>query len=258
MGLGDSLIATGMAKGAKARGKRIAFGDGNKISWDHNDNIVFRNNPNIATPGSECSNDIEWMSYHRGSRIYNYHDRTNNKWVWNYKFKIKPGEMFFNDEELSFAEKVGKGFILVEPYVPAQKVSAPNKTWPLNRYEDVVTLLNEKGYDVRHFSYDNRKFNGASAIKTPTYRHALAVLAQAALYIGPEGGLHHGAAAVEIPAVVIFGGWVPPKVTGYDGHINLTGGAENFCGLLAPCDHCKQAMERISVEEVFNSAMSLI
>jgi hypothetical protein len=31
MGYGDELMATGMARGAAARGKRVAFGDGQRI-----------------------------------------------------------------------------------------------------------------------------------------------------------------------------------------------------------------------------------
>ena len=35
MGYGDQLMATGMARGARERGKRIAFGEGGRLWWDH-------------------------------------------------------------------------------------------------------------------------------------------------------------------------------------------------------------------------------
>jgi ADP-heptose:LPS heptosyltransferase len=97
------------------------------------------------------------------------------------------------------------------------------------------------------------KIAGAKLARTPTFRHAMAVLARASLYIGPEGGLHHAAAAVGIPAVVIFGGFIPPSVTGYATHINLTGGAA-ACGSLKPCEHCKAYMDVISVADVMGAA----
>jgi ADP-heptose:LPS heptosyltransferase len=83
-------------------------------------------------------------------------------------------------------------------------------------------------------------------------------LARAKLYIGAEGGLHHAAAALGVPAVVLFGGFIPPLVTGYETHINLTGGAQEACGSLKPCDHCRKAMDAISVEEVAAAARTII
>jgi hypothetical protein len=48
---------------------------------------------------------------------------------------------------------------------------------------------------------------------------------------------------------VLFGGFIPPQVTGYDLHTNLTGGAE-ACGHVEPCKHCQRAMANISVDQV--------
>jgi hypothetical protein len=80
-------------------------------------------------------------------------------------------------------------------------------------------------------------------------------MSRAALYIGGEGGLHHGAAAVGVGGVVLFGGFIPPEVTGYATHANLTGGAE-ACGSLDPCRHCAAAMQAIGVDEVLEHAMA--
>jgi hypothetical protein len=53
-------MATGLARGAAKRGKKIAFGDGRKIIWDKNSEPVFRNNSNVARLGKGRSN-IEWI-----------------------------------------------------------------------------------------------------------------------------------------------------------------------------------------------------
>lgn len=262
MGLGDNLMATGMAKGAAARGKRIAFGNGSNIIWDHNSEQIFRGNPNIASPGSEHDCDIEWIPFYKGNRIYNKHDHINERWIWNYQFKAQPGEMFFSDEELSFVMKATRNFnekfVIIEPNVPSYKGCAPNKTWPLYNYTHIAQLLKQKGFDVRQFSHHGDSIPGVNKIKTPSFRHALAVLSKAALYIGPEGGLHHGAAAVGIPAVVIFGGFIPPQVTGYDSHINLTGESKQACGSLTTCPHCAEAMKTIKIKHVYSAAKDLL
>jgi hypothetical protein len=252
MGYGDQLMATGMARGARARGKRIAFGDGQKILWDHHSAQIFRGNPNIAEPGSEGETDLEWIPFYRGNRIYNR--QAGDRWIWNPDFRAIPGDVHFDEQEAAFARHFGSGFVVIEPNVPEFKTVAPNKQWPVARYREVAMRVMADGLRVVQFDHGGAvKIAGARLVRSPTFRHGMAVLANAALYIGAEGGLHHAAAAVGIPAVVLFGGFIPPQVTGYDTHTNLTGGAE-ACGSLKACEHCKRAMEAISVSDVMEAA----
>jgi hypothetical protein len=55
--------------------------------------------------------------------------------------------------------------------------------------------------------------------------------------------------------VVLFGGFIPPQVTGYPTHTNLTAGSA-ACGKLQSCSHCRAAMDAISVEKVMKSALA--
>lgn len=254
-------MATGLARGAAARGKRIAFGDGRRIRWDSNSALIFKGNPNIAPPGSERHRNIEWIRFYKGdpgSRIYNEHK--GDRWVWRPdRFKASPGEIFFTAGEIAFASRMPPGFIVIEPNVPPQKPHGVNKQWPIERFQTVADEFKSAGYLVIQFNYPRAKYRlrNATIIQTPTFRHALAVLARARLAILPEGGLHHGAAAVGVKAVVIFGGFIPPAVTGYDTHINLTGGAD-ACGSLKPCAHCTAAMDAITVAEVLKAANGIL
>jgi hypothetical protein len=266
VGFGDEILASGMARGAKARGKRIAFGNGKQIVFSPWSEQMFRYNPNIAHPGDEGANDIEWISHHKGNRLYNSISPDRTRWIWNMDFRPTPGEIFFNNDELRFAESVGSEFVIIEPNVPRHKSVASNKDWGANKYRAVADELVTAGHRVIQFSYPTAKGTCATAFQlmAPTFRHALAVLGRAALYIGPEGGLHHGAAAEKrmrdgtlyasaTPAVVLFGGFIPSSVTGYDMHANLTGGTA-ACGKLRACRHCRDAMNAISVEKVLRTA----
>jgi hypothetical protein len=256
LGYGDEIMATGMARGAKSRGKRIAFGDGQRIIYSPWSEMIFRGNPNIARPGQEGASDLEWIAHHKGNRLYNSISPDKRRWIWNLRFRPTPGEMFFTEDELRFAAGLAPGFVLVEPNVPWKKTCAPNKDWGATRYARVALELQKQGHRIVQFGYAgaSHRLTYAKHVMPPTFRHALAVLARAALYIGPEGGLHHGAAAVGIPAVVLFGGFIPPQVTGYDTHTNLTGGAI-ACGKLKRCDHCINAMNGISVDQVVTHAV---
>jgi hypothetical protein len=244
-------MATALSKGAAARGKRIAFGDKIKIRWDQHCPPIFQGNPNIAPPGTELSPDIEWIPFYKSNRLYNRQD--GNRWVWNYEFHASPGEMFFTEPELRAAKRAGKSFILIEANVPRWKSASVNKDWGHDKYQAVADTLRRQGHEIVQLSYGSAGLSGGKTIKTASFRDALAILRRAALYIGPEGGLHHGAAAVGVPGVVLFGGFIPPSVTGYDSHTNLTGGAE-ACGSLQRCQHCVDAMARISVDEVLSAA----
>lgn len=268
-------MATGIARGARDRGKRVAFGDESirKIRWDQHSEVVFRFNPNIAPPGSERSRDMEWVRYFKGgkgTRVYN--EQIGDRWRWRPdRWKAKPGEIYLTDAELEVGRKGGEGFILIEPNVPHWKSVAPNKQWPVNRFDDLATEFINAGYRVVQFGHKDSKHRLRQGEYVPVsdFRVALATLMHARLAVLPEGGMHHGAAARVVsvrtgrimrefvPAVVLFGGFIPPSVTGYDFHANLTGGAE-ACGNFKRCQHCVDAMNAISVDDALKAADGLL
>jgi ADP-heptose:LPS heptosyltransferase len=252
MGWGDELVASGLARGAHEKGRRIAFGFGGQIRWTPQAHEIFRNNPNVAPPGSEGAPDLQWIAHCAGSRLNTSGIVDRSRWRW-LPFKPPPGEVFFDDEELEFGSSHGGGFVVIEPRVKPQW---PNKQWPQDRYRAIAMKLAKRGLRVVQFSGMGRPIdNCGQVIFTPTFRKALAVLAHAALYIGAEGGLHHGAAAVGTKAVVIFGGWPDPQSSGYESHRNLAA-IDAGCGTIKPCHHCRAAMERITVAHVLDAAMA--
>jgi hypothetical protein len=249
VGFGDEIMATGLAKSVP-EGKQAAFGDGKRIIWGPWSEQIFRHNRRIARPGSEGSPDLEWIDHYKGHRKYN--QLGSRCWVWNYSFRATPGEIIFNGEPTA-----GEGFIYIEPNVPWHKSVAVNKDWGLKNYQAVAERLLKDGHDVVQSHYGQGRLKGVRVVKTPTFRDALSVMSQARAALVPEGGMHHAAAALGIPAVVIFGGFIPPAVVGYNGHINLTGGAE-ACGSLNRCQHCLDAMKKISVEEVYQATVGFM
>jgi len=252
MGWGDELVASGLARGARERGERIAFGFGGKIRWTPQAHEIFKNNPNVAPPGSEGAKDLRWIRHCAGARLNTSGIMASRgRWRW-LPFRPPPGEIFFSDEELAFGEAHLGGFVVLEARVKPQY---PNKQWPQDRYREVAAQLQKRGLRVVQFAGAARPVDGCGdVIVTPTFRKALALLSRASLYVGAEGGLHHGSAAVGTKAVVIFGGWPDPKSSGYDSHRNLAA-PDAGCGSIAPCAHCRNAMGRITVEEVVNAAM---
>lgn len=257
MGWGDELIAAGLARGAAARGKRIAFGDGRRQIWSAQSFELFRGNPNIAPLGSESASEVEWVAHYRGHRLYG--EAKGNRWVFR-DFVCPPGEVFLTKEEKAFAlARIWNGdpIAIVEPRVkPIGACQGANKQWGTPKYQELASRLPAATgcHPVQLLPVGvTPKLADVDAIETPSFRHALAVLGLAALYIGPEGGMHHGAAAMGTPAVVIFGGFNTPRSTGYAWHENIAVGEP--CGSIEACWHCRAAMDSISVDRVLQGAM---
>ncbi len=254
MGYGDNIMATGLAKGAKQRAKRIAFGRSYSrcLIWDHQSELIFKNNPNIAFPGTELETDVEWIEFYRGKRDYN--TQVGNRWKWNYNWKPTPGEFYFDEQELWIAkERARQGAIIIEPNILHWKLSAKNKDWGWHKWNQLGKILIRENFPVYQFKYEGAKqLDWVPQIETRDIRQAAAMLQRAALLVTAEGGLHHAAAAVGTKAVVIFGGFIPPQVTGYDSHVNVVG-SDTFCGSLAPCEHCRVALEAITVHQILET-----
>lgn len=257
-------MASGLARGLAAKGKRAAFGDGTRIVWSRASYEVFRNNPNVAEPGQERAGDLVWIKHYSGHRPYLAGIADGRRrWLFRHGTLDVPGELFLDEKEIDIAKhRVPKQpFVVVEPNTAAFKAQRSNKQWPHERYQEISAMLTRAGWSVVQVRYPppygpGAKLDGAREIGTRTFREACAILARAALYVGPEGGMHHAAAALGVPAVVIFGGFIAPSVTGYSWHENLyVPGPESPCGRLDPCQHCQRAMLSISTQLVFECAM---
>lgn len=253
MAYGDAIMATSLVRGLHAQGNLAAFGDGKIIKWTGYCEDVFQNNPNIARPGAEGQSNLVWFPHYKKNLTYCRYDGNARKYIWNYDFKVEPGEVFFAERALPPADR----FIVIEPNVAWQRSVHCNKDWGEVRYEQLAKALMEAGYLIVQCIHGNskRKIAGAYRMSTSSFHQAIGIMSQASLIIAPEGANHHAAAAVGVPAIVLWGGWSPPQTMGYDNHINLTGGVTEACGNTSPCSHCRRAFNNISVEEVYQAAI---
>lgn len=238
MGWGDDLITTAIVKKAKAKSdKDICVGDGREIFWSE----IFENNPKIS---KKITKNCVWVNSYKGRRPY-IKDCLPDKVVWNEDFRVSPGEIFFRPEELRWKEK---DFIYIEPNVKAGWCK--NKDWGFDKWKQVVRALP----NLRFIQGQGERL--VEQKDTQTFRDACALLAKASLFVGTDGGLHHAAAALGIPAVVVWGGFISPKILGYDTHINLHTGTHS-CGIRKDCKHCSDALNKITVEMVINAIHSI-
>jgi ADP-heptose:LPS heptosyltransferase len=267
MGYGDAIMATALARGFHKQGKLAAFfapaENQRKIKWTGYCEDIFANNPNIARPGAERNGNLVWFPHYKKQFPYCKYDGARRKYIWSEHFKAQAGEFFFSAEEKEAAQEtvtryVGGPFIAIEPNLAWQRQVNVNKDWGEGKYEALAKALLAHGLTLVQFIHGNsrRRIAGALQVPSPLFRQAAAIMAHARLIIAPEGANHHAAAALGVPAVIVWGDWSPAERMGYAGQVKLTGKQPpQACGHTFNCEHCRQAMNSIAVDEVYQAAL---
>jgi ADP-heptose:LPS heptosyltransferase len=135
-----------------------------------------------------------------------------------------------------------------------------NKDWGRDKWQVLADILALDGHKlVQIGSIETRPLKGVRLIVTPTFREGAAVLSRAVAAVLPEGGLHHAAAVVNVPAVVLFGGAIDPQATGYDSHVNLADdGPLSPCGIWRYCPHCAEIWRKLQPETVASALRAML
>lgn len=244
-------MASGAARVAQRtdpRKCRVTYA-GKPAKWSE----VWNANPRIARlsevgdfqdlPGRDMAN---MRPYHTG--------KTPERWSYNLDFRPEVGELYFTNAERSFAAQY-RPQIVVEPHI--KPGASPNKQWP--HWHKFARIATDAGYELTQLGASGtRALRGARMIVTPTFKLACAVLARARAVVTHEGGLHHAAAALGVPGVVIFGHFTPVELTGYAIHRNLGVSLGEACGMRVPCTHCAAAMKAITPEAVFRNLTEVL
>ncbi len=222
MGLGDDILAAGQAK---LLGYPVQIGDGVATCMR---NPLYKYIPYISKHAKDWFIDYggnrgyikEVIRYGSGERI-----------VFNMDYKAEPA--------LIELEPIENDYVIIEPHI--KPGAPPGKQWPY--YQSVV-----RGCDYRFLQFNSDSL-GVESVVTSIVT-AARYIAGCKCYIGTEGFLHHLAAAFNKPAVVLFGAYSHPKVTGYDFHTNIWRDVPKELG-----ERCKKgrAMATIPPEEVIEA-----
>lgn len=249
MGWGDELMVTGQVRErqvADPRKVRIVY---ERPRWHE----AWDFNPRIARP--EERGDFQVLQPRDGYKRPYIAEKHDDRWVWR-PWAPPRGELYLT----RFERKYGAGFpdrIILEPQL--KRGASPNKDWGHARWVALAELCKRAGLPIAQLGPQNKGLlPGAEFIVTPTMRYAAAVLDNAAAAVLPEGGMHHVCAAVKTPAVVIFGGYIAPAVTGYDDQVSIFTGGGLGCGMRTECAHCRQAMAAIEPADVFKKLEELL
>lgn len=238
MGLGDWIMATAQAREQNLKYKlRVVFTNGNRQFYERE---VFKGNPRIARELRQNERYVAIPNF-PGCRPY-IKGYGEGRFIWDEAFKATPGELYLDPWE-----SLRTPYILIEPGVKGQEQQ--NKDWGWDNWLEVV----KAPYPFLQVGAKGKKLLPGVPFMETTFRQALSVLAGASLLVTTDGALHHAAAALGVPAVVIWGGFTSPRNLGYDVHKNLWVGTEP-CGLWKyPCQHCRDALNAITPQNVIDA-----
>ena len=256
MGFGDEIMATADARRLKRAdpSAAIVIGDGAREVWSDEAAQVFAGNPHVsrlADVGRGAR--VVWLRNYYGCRPYLDYPRGEPGVRQAFApYRATPGELYFTADERAAAATTaaavcrdGRPVVSIEPHV----IVGANKDWGLPRWQALVDALRDDVVFVQP-SYGKALLDGVRGIPS-TFRGHAAVLAACDAHVGPEGGLHHAAAAVGCPAVVLFGGRISPRLTGYATHENLFVDVPGSpCGMIEACEHCRSCLASIAVDAV--------
>ncbi len=273
MGYGDDIMITAHATNLKKKfpERQIVIGNIKKKEAYHS--VVYDNNPNIA----DCRNvdlkkPIHIIDYHEGNRPYIDYKKSlsSKKYIWNKNFKPTPGELYFTKDENTNADEVidkahkfwqknhkqkAKKIIFVETSSTKiddyqYSIKHKNKDWGHSNWINLINQIKDKYLIIQSVHEKSTKIDGVYSDLKINFRLACAVINKCDLYVGPEGGFGHVAAALKKNAVIYFGGWISPNVIGYDSHYNIYyDHKDSPCGEFRKlCSHCEKARKNIKVD----------
>lgn len=250
MGIGDEIMMGGEARrraAGTARRYRMLDKRG-QPRW----HFVWEGNPHVARPGQPFDGEIGYVD---GRRPYLAEVRPDR-----YRFREyqpAPGILDLSGRDPA-ASALAEGAVVFNPCI---KPRAPvNKAWPRAAWEALVAARPGIRW-VQLCQPGDAVIAGAVALETPHFLDAALAIRRAACLICHEGALHHAAAAVGTPAIVIRGGFISPRVTGYDGQVDFYVEHREHplgCGWRVPCRHCRDAMASITPDNVGHALMETL
>lgn len=261
MGWGDDIMSTAWARRAKQKDPdALVFlgAEGKRIEWTE----VFEGNPNIAHPKQlKALKPKVFVPHYTGNRPYIKGTSEDGRIIYASDHRTEKGDIFLQPAEIEWARQelvraIGRhdGFILIEPHVKG--TFAGNKAWLWDRWREVAEKV--QAPIIQTGSINRPLLPKAQLIETKTIRQAFAVLSLAACVVVTDGALHHAAAALDVPAVVLWGARTNPLILGYPDQSNLWTGQGDGCGAMLECKHCIDGMNAITVDMVLSAIEGIL
>ena len=262
MGYGDEIMATAQARdiydreGLARKGRQIVIvGRRRRPRWHH----LWTGNPIIAHVTGAAPIDLtRYRPVRNAPGARPYVEASAERFVYHEDWRVpRAGELYCVPSPPRVVVNICSSRPFIVLGADLKSGASSNKRWPGEHFSDLTKRLTAAGLAVVQLlppsAAERDAVPGALLFRSPSFVFACSVLRAAGAYVGHEGGLHHAAAALGRPAVVIYGSMVSPHTTGYDAHRNLYRPHRSdgrACGARVECQPCQAAMRSITAAEV--------
>ena len=196
-----------------------------------------------------------------------------NRIIWKKERVAEVGDLYTKKEEEKFAEdsinaifehwkiknkKLPRGLIFLSDIAKRNIIlnnkiinyeHYVNKEWGRNKWEEFIKIISKDYILVKTTNSKDKIVEGLYSIICD-FRTNYAIMKKCDFYIGNEGGLSHLWAITRKRAIVFFGHWIPPHVTGYPFHLNLSKNTNDHCGSLTKCKTCMNFFKDLEPEYI--------
>lgn len=247
MGLGDEIMALGVAERLyEQTGKPVRIECALGTVRHH---LIWEGNPAYSKTASQAI--VDGGGYR--PYIESWKGRKAN---FNLDYAARAGKIYIPESARASAPQLKPPYAIVAPFLKSG--ASPNKDWGAARWEQVIRNFPVPVYQLCPDA-KTQAIPGAVAVQTPDLYSALVCIEGAAVVMAAEGGTHHMAASLGVPAVVVFGSFVPPQVTGYEFHHNIAVDTEHgYCGNWEPCTACAESLAEITPAQVRRAALLIL
>ena len=171
-------------------------------------------------------------------------------------------ELYFRDDEEKKVNEILKKmhgpFITIEPQ--SNDEYCVNKKYPFAKWQDIVFDLQKKGVTIVQIGQSTNDHNLLGVINLTgktSFREAALIIGKSQLFLSTDGGLMHASNAVETPAVIVYTGFVHPRLTGYLNNTNLwIGKPHGPCGYKTFCSKCFEETQDHDHNEIVEAVMN--
>jgi ADP-heptose:LPS heptosyltransferase len=163
----------------------------------------------------------------------------------------KKVQLFLTEDELAAGKSMLSPYkkpITFNPYAVCSK----NKEWDTRNWEELIRIMPEYPF-IQLGLRKEALIPGAVDLRGLSVRQSMAVIGASSYYIGVDSFLNHVAAALNTPAIILFGA-SSPEVFGHSQNVNIS--KRLWCSPCidfiahSACPYGRECMHRISVKEV--------
>jgi len=274
MGLGGYLFWTAVAREISEK----SFGGNSQIKFlpieACNNGIIklikseiFANNPRFfqeftdsefAFPLVLNNQELNYCKRDTPERAYHRYDKHVVAQICEYYGIQNPRtncEIYFSEQEINKTDKLLAGlkdFVVIEPQ--SNDEYSKNKVYPFEKWQNITNKLLAEGISVVQVGRTTGDKNLSGAINLTgqtSFKEAAQVISRSKMFISSEGGLMHAANGCGVKSIIIYTGYIHPRMTGYSENINIwiNHGPEP-CGMKMKCIDCQTAVANHDENEI--------